>query len=985
MHHHQEHLQNRARLLLSGLLSRESPRSSLQFRTTIYDTAWLSMVKAPPEGNGESWLFPQCFNYIIKHQCSDGSWSAASSTVNNILDTAASLLAVRKHLKENPNDQQLVGQAVKAEDALHQLVTGWEAHGHEHVVHELLIMKHIILLEEGGVASSIFDVPYFKGLRSLNLATVSQLLSSTVYDHPPEWLIFLEAFIGDVDFNYVKRWRWPNGSIVGSPAATAAYLMYTLTWDYKAEEYLRAVTKPSCGHLSEGLMYACPALLFEANWIFTNLSRAAVISSGPQATELCIPLRQDIEADSNHVLALMTKSGGNMGFSTSLPLLGNIVELEAPEASWATARHFREYQRAMVNSFTANCDLISCWLELDDPSPCLTHIMKALDIVCSRFLLGQLEDKSIHRAYQTMLLARTFSLLCDRCAGHDLLFDAVFHETSPFRCKLPLSCLQLLHEVLPGQERDRSWAGACESTAYAILTLLFLEQLPWIRKFSDNHIQHAIERGRNFLMAYQNRWGQGHCLWADDTTFTSAMVRESYCLTAAWLTTTPIYLKSPSSCFNGSHVSRSLRGAKSLIALTPLISELQPVSLDIAESQAYYLLESVLQKNLEIFPNVPSISDKYLAIVPLIWTTCNTFPDATTQDLSILYEMSLLSILVYQTDHYVEFAVERSLGHQFFHTIQKSVKELFVSYHPSPVNEDTMPDIILSNVDTPGGPEVQELQGVLSRLLRYMLDHPAVKRSSSQLQARLASELETFLLAHLTHAIDNHRFRMQHSLPLGACGKAPVTPEKTQNSEANKNVSKTRDPGCAIEALEFSRPNRSFYSWVRSTSSDHSSCPFAFVFFQCLLSNLDSPSLERSGSKTESVFEVNVRTAYLAEDVTRHLACLCRMYNDYGSLTRDIAEGNLNSVNFPEFHMSRRSLPNDPAQTTQRMKSELMWVAEYERRCLERAVLELGQQMEETVGNSKASKVMRALKLFINVTDLFGQVYVQKDMTASIQ
>lgn len=91
----------------------------------------------------------------------------------------------------------------------------------------------------------------------------------------------------------------------------------------------------------------------------------------------------------------MTKSGGNMGFSTSLPLLGNIVELEAPEASWATARHFREYQRAMVNSFTANCDLISCWLELDDPSPCLTHIMKALDIVCSRFLLGQLEDKSV--------------------------------------------------------------------------------------------------------------------------------------------------------------------------------------------------------------------------------------------------------------------------------------------------------------------------------------------------------------------------------------------------------------------------------------------------------------------------------------------------------------------------------------------------------------------------------------------------------------
>jgi hypothetical protein len=29
--------------------------------------------------------------------------------------------------------------------------------------------------------------------------------------------------------------------------------------------------------------------------------------------------------------------------------------------------------------------------------------------------------------------------------------------------------------------------------------------------------------------------------------------------------------------------------------------------------------------------------------------------------------------------------------------------------------------------------------------------------------------------------------------------------------------------------------------------------------------------------------------------------CMCRMYNDYGSVARDKAERNLNSVNFPEF------------------------------------------------------------------------------------
>ena len=34
---------------------------------------------------------------------------------------------------------------------------------------------------------------------------------------------------------------------------------------------------------------------------------------------------------------------------------------------------------------------------------------------------------------------------------------------------------------------------------------------------------------------------------------------------------------------------------------------------------------------------------------------------------------------------------------------------------------------------------------------------------------------------------------------------------------------------------------------------------------------------------------------------------MCRMYNDYGSVARNRAEGNLNSVDFPEFAGKRRS------------------------------------------------------------------------------
>lgn len=134
------------------------------------------------------------------------------------------------------------------------------------------------------------------------------------------------------------------------------------------------------------------------------------------------------------------------------------------------------------------------------------------------------------------------------------------------------------------------------------------------------------------------------------------------------------------------------------------------------------------------------------------------------------------------------------------------------------------------------------------------------------------------------------------------------------------------------------------------------------------------------------------------------------MYNDWGSLARDTIEGNINSLNFPEFHLepishvskssdssslsrtaynsvgsmgdgSRPTTPGSDADID-RARVDLMWVAEYERRGLQMATEHLGNEMRAAVGSAKSEETMRALKLFINVTDLFGQVYVQKDLTA---
>ncbi|KAI2626608.1 hypothetical protein GGR54DRAFT_591656 [Hypoxylon sp. NC1633] len=59
------------------------------------------------------------------------------------------------------------------------------------------------------------------------------------------------------------------------------------------------------------------------------------------------------------------------------------------------------------------------------------------------------------------------------------------------------------------------------------------------------------------------------------------------------------------------------------------------------------------------------------------------------------------------------------------------------------------------------------------------------------------------------------------------------------------------------------------------------------------------------------------------------------MYNDYGSVKRDKDEGNLNSINFPEFQSPSESTLSKQEDQEQLAKTELMYLAEYERQKLE--------------------------------------------------
>jgi len=113
---------------------------------------------------------------------------------------------------------------------------------------------------------------------------------------------------------------------------------------------------------------------------------------------------------------------------------------------------------------------------------------------------------------------------------------------------------------------------------------------------------------------------------------------------------------------------------------------------------------------------------------------------------------------------------------------------------------------------------------------------------------------------------------------------------------------------------------------------------------------------------------------YLANDVKLHLASMCRIYNDLGSIRRDFEEGNLNSADFPEFGAaSRDSAENESeANDTKRKTAALLEIGTYERECMLSAFERLKSGLD--------GSVRKGLDLFVNVTDLYGQIYVARDI-----
>jgi hypothetical protein len=163
----------------------------------------------------------------------------------------------------------------------------------------------------------------------------------------------------------------------------------------------------------------------------------------------------------------------------------------------------------------------------------------------------------------------------------------------------------------------------------------------------------------------------------------------------------------------------------------------------------------------------------------------------------------------------------------------------------------------------------------------------------------------------------------------------------------------------------FASAPLSYYTWLHPKAAMNGQCPVFYLLFTCL-----------AALPGEAFFQ-GARQEYLSNDISRHLANIFRLDNDYGSVARDHAEGNLNSLNFPEFHEAR-----EEEQDIERLKETLLFIADHERESLSHAMEKLTAEMKSSAhGGNK----MATIKVYVDAILLYGQMYRAKDLSSPLR
>ncbi|KAI1127659.1 Copalyl diphosphate synthase [Nemania abortiva] len=910
---------------------------------TTYDTAWVSLIMKPLDEDGKSvWLFPQSFTYLLAAQSEDGGWGhGVGPQIDGILDTAISLLSLKRHFAEPlnvPYHHDLEKRIEKAATSLRSQLATWDFQETTHVGFEIILSALLRYLEQEAEMVA-FDFESRENLEILSAAAFSHFEPESLYGTAKSPLLrSLEALIGLINFDKVSHHK-RQGSMMASPSSTAAYLMHVSRWDDEAEQYLKHVVAHGTGHGNGGVPSVYPSTYFEYAWSLSTISRAGFQLSDLECPELKIVSEVLLRAYENDEKAidfapnLETNPNNSAQGILSLAFLGQTVAVEKLLEYFATEGHFHAYALEREPSLSVNCYALRVLLCQPDVSQYTNQIKDAVRFLCDFWWKsdgGIIKDKwNSSPLYSSLLLVEAvvdLLALIDNGSLAGLLGQDL-------ESRVLITIFQACLWTLLKQECNGSWNSSVEETAYGVLVLSEARRTSMFTDL-ESSLRPALDSGLSYLRSFHV--SATTPLWVDKVTSYSYMIRDSYVLAALRrASVSSPEKKVATSIFNNNQAVRGRKHVK-LLKMTPLFTQVPEWQIQASMIESVLFQPMLYARRLDIFPRTNMEDDKkYFDIIPLTWTSCNN-RQRTFAPASFLYEMMIISFLNYQADEFMEACAGTAFqGHT--DALRQLIDRAF-RQDPS-----SCQGLVFSSCSYIGHSSYAEVLMPLRRFVSYVSNHPYVLAASRWDRESLKRELRTFLHAHVTQLEDNTRFQQHHQ--------------------------QHQHPGYATA---YTSSTDSFFHWVRTTSADHTSCPYSFSFVSCLM----SARLLNGKDCFPTVHE-----KYLAAVACRHLATMCRMYNDYGSITRDASEGNLNSINFPEYQPTISNITNEVGVNTQ--KCALFDLAEYERACLNDALRRLAEMIRGT-GNVKLDRAkdrqMDIWRMFCDVTDLYGQIYVVRDI-----
>ncbi|KAL8723334.1 MAG: hypothetical protein Q9181_007307 [Wetmoreana brouardii] len=617
---------------------------------TVYDTAWVSMVKKVIDGK-EVRLFPSSFQYILDSQQPDGGWLSYGSEINGIMNTAAALHALCHHKSarlrlDDALPLDLDSRIQRAEFALRQQLEKWDVGATLHVGYEILVPSLLDQLEAQGL---FFEFPGKHRLlkaysQKMKIFDAALFYSTEQYSA----LHSLEAFIGKVDSDKLKH-NTRDGSMLASPSSTAAYLIHSSHWDEEAEAYLRRAISKGEGQGCGGVPSAFPSTNFDMIWTLS-----ALFQGGFTLEELGM---NEVDRISEVIGTSLERGGGLLGFApevvpdaddtskaiTILQFLGKPAPVEPMIKESETFDHFQTYRFEKDPSFTVNCNVLACLLATDIQKPHWANL-------------------SPH--YATMLFTQSLMKFLASWVQGDS--DTLTSNDSLVQ-RLLITLFQALTRTLQAHNQDGSWGDKqAEPSAYAILTLISLAPLP---VGLAPQIITAIDRGRTLLS------GVSGASEPDFVTYRSKNFHKAYILAA----------------LNAPLIEQNLDGKVSQLFYLPwrkieklqkfskrlpLLASLPDWMVKASLIESHLFLPQLLDIRLNIFPRKDMSEDEHFEYIPYTWTVSNNLKGQHIRG-EFLHEMMIISFLNYQADEYMETCVSacfagrlddaRSLIDRLFH------------------------------------------------------------------------------------------------------------------------------------------------------------------------------------------------------------------------------------------------------------------------------------------------------------------------------